>query len=121
MLIFKINLFLLPWLVYLYCYSCTILHPKYFEMSDKTFEKQLIPPGSILNKVYLNKKTSPKLKCFAIEALVFLGLNILYTIINIILLCNLDVSIIFKYITLSYSGIILIVTAITILVLNIKK
>lgn len=122
MLYAKILSFILPWLVYLYCYSCTILDPKYFEMSDKTFEKQLIPPGSILNKVYLNKKTSPKLKCFAIEALVFLVLNILYTIINIILLlCNIDVRIILKYITLLYSGIILIVTAMIILILWIKK
>ena len=123
MLYAKIISFLLPWLVYLYCYSCTILHPKYFEMSDKTFEKQSIPTGSILNKVYLNKKEFPKLKCFAIEALVFLVLNILYTIINIILLllCNIDVRIILKYITMPYSGIILIVTAMTILILMIKK
>lgn len=121
MLIIKINLFLLPWLVYLYCYSCTILHPKYFEISDKTFEKQSIPPGSILNKVYLNKKEFPKLKYFAIEALVFLALNILCTIINIILLlCNLDVSIILKY-TLPYAFIYVIVIDVTKLILRIKK
>ena len=122
MLYAKILSLILPWLVYLQGYMCTILDPKYFEMSDKTFEKQLIPPGSILNKVYLNKKTSPKFKCFAIEALVFLALNILYTIINIILLlCNLDVRIILKYITLPYMGIYLIESGMTILILMIKK
>lgn len=100
---------------------CTILDSKYFEMSDKTFEKQLIPPGSILNKVYLNKKEFPKLKCFAIEALVFLALNILCTIINIILLlCNLDVRIILKY-SLIYSFIYVIVVDVTILILRMKK
>lgn len=71
MLYAKILSFMLPWLLYLFGYMNTILQPRYFEMSDKTFEKQLIPPGSILNKVYLNKKEFPKLKCFAIDALVF--------------------------------------------------
>lgn len=122
MLYDKIISFLLPWLLYLYCYSCSILDPKYVKMSDKTFEKQLIPPGSILNKVYLNKKASPKLKCFAIEALVFLVLNILYTIINIILLlCNIDVRIILKYITMPYTSIYLIESGMLILILMIKK
>ena len=99
------------------------IRPKVFwYLKKKTLDKQSIPPGSILNKVYLDKKTSPKLKCVAIEALVFLALNILYTIINIILLlCNLDVRIILKYITLPYMGIYLIESGMTILILMIKK
>ena len=122
MLYDKIISFLLPWLICLCWYMCTILDPKCFGiLSEKTLDKQSIPPGSILNKVYLNKKTSPKLKCVAIEALLFLALNILYTITNIILLCNLNASIILKYITLPYIGVWLIVGTITILILNIKK
>lgn len=123
MLYDKIISFLLPWLICLYWYMCTILDSKCFGiLSEKTLDKQSIPPGSILNKVYLDKKTFPKLKCVAIEVLVFLVLNILYTIINIILLlCNLDASIILKYITLPYTGVWLISGSITILILNIKK
>lgn len=123
MLYAKILSFILPWLICLYWYMCTILDPRCFGiLSEKTLDKQSIPPGSILNKVYLDKKTFPKLKCVAIEALVFLVLNILYTIINIILLlCNLDASIILKYITLPYTCVWLISGSITILILNIKK
>lgn len=123
MLYDKIISFLFPWLICLYWYMCTILDPRCFGiLSEKTLDKQSIPPGSILNKVYLNKKASPKLKCFAIETLVFLALNMLYTTINIILLlCNLDASIILKYITMPYTGVWLILGSITILILNIKK
>ncbi len=124
MLYDKIISFLLPWLICLYWYMCsTILDSKCFGiLSEKTLDKQSIPPGSILNKVYLDKKTFPKLKCVAIEALVFLVLNILYTIINIILLlCNIDVRIILKYITLPYVGIYLIESGMTILILRMKK
>lgn len=120
MLYAKILSFMLPWSVYLYGYMCTILDPKYFEMSDETFEKQLIPPGSILNKVYFKKSIS-KIEMFCNWSVIFLVLNILYTIINIILLlCNIDVSIILKY-TLTYVFIYLIVVAVTKLILMIKK
>lgn len=54
----------------------------------------------------------------------FLALNILYTTINIILLlllCNIDIRIILKYITMPYTGIYLIVVDVTKLILRMKK
>ena len=74
----------LAWGFYLFWYLCLILFPNCFHnISDNVLEKQSISPESKLNLVYLNKNTSPKLKCIAIEAILRFIFNIIVTIIYV--------------------------------------
>ena len=73
------------WLGYFTWYLTCIIDPRFYDISDKTLDRQQIPKDSKLRFIYINKNASPQLKCFAIEAIVFFILNIIYTIVAFIL------------------------------------
>ena len=75
----------LIWYFYFTWYLCVIIWPNFGGISDKTLDRQQIPKDSKLRLIYINKNASPQLKCFAIEAIVFFFLNIIYTIVAFIL------------------------------------
>lgn len=75
----------LIWYFYFTWYLCVIIWPNFGGISDKTLDRQQIPKDSKLRFIYINKNASPQLKCFAIEAIVFFILNIIYTIVAFIL------------------------------------
>lgn len=75
----------LIWYFYFTWYLCVIIWPNFGGISDKTLDRQQIPKDSKLRLIYINKNASPQLKCFAIEAIVFFILNIIYTIVAFIL------------------------------------
>ena len=75
----------LCWYFYFTWYLCVIIWPNFGGISDKTLDRQQIPKDSKLRLIYINKNASPQLKCFAIEAIVFFILNIIYTIVAFIL------------------------------------
>ena len=74
------------WLTYFSYYFNYILFPHYINISsDKVYFNQRIDEKSKLNLLYFNKKAEPKLKIIAYEAILFLILNILITIIAFVL------------------------------------
>ena len=75
----------LIWYFYFTWYLCVIIWPNFGGISDKTLDRQQIPKDSKLRFIYINKNASPQLKCFAIEAIIFFFLNIIYTIVAFIL------------------------------------
>ena len=75
----------LIWYFYFTWYLCVIIWPNFGGISDKTLDRQQIPKDSKLRLIYINKNASPQLKCFAIEAIIFFFLNIIYTIVAFIL------------------------------------
>ena len=75
----------LIWYFYFTWYLCVIIWPNFGGISDKTLDRQQIPKDSKLRFIYINKNAFPQLKCFAIEAIVFFILNIIYTIVAFIL------------------------------------
>ena len=111
----------LIWYSYFAWYLCVIILPNFASISCKVLDRQQIPKDSKLRFVYINKNASPQLKCFAIEAIVFFILNIIYTIGAFILFAILKDDLIVKRILLGYLFLSMIVTGVTVLVVNLKK
>lgn len=111
----------LIWLDYFAWYLCVIIWPKFDDISDKTLDRQQIPKDSKLRLIYINKNAFPQLKCIAIETIVFFILNIIYTIVAFILFAILKDDQIVGRISFWYFFISMIVTGVTVLVVNLKK
>ena len=109
------------WAYYICWYLCVIIWPKFGGISYKVLDRQRIPKNSKLRFIYINKNASPQLKCFAIEAIVFFILNIIYTIGAFILFAVLKDDLIVKRISLGYLFLSMIVTGVTVMVVNLKK
>ena len=109
------------WSYYLCWYLCVIIWPKFYDISDKTLDRQQIPKDSKLRFIYINKNAFPQLKCIAIEAIVFFILNIIYTIVAFILFAILKDDQIVGRISLWYFFLFMIVTGVTVFVVNLKK
>lgn len=113
---------ILIWAFYMVWYLFAIISPNSFhDMSENTLNKQILPSDSKLNIVYFNKKAFPKLKCIAIQTVVFFFSNIVYTAVATVLLCCLDINRIIEYISLAYLLLFILVTGLTIIILNVKK
>ena len=111
----------LIWYFYFTWYLCVIIWPNFGCISDKTLDRQQIPKDSKLRLIYINKNASPQLKCFAIEAIVFFILNIIYTIVAFIIFAILKDDQIVGRISLWYLFLFMIVTGVTFFVVNFKK
>lgn len=109
------------WYFYFAWYLYVIIWPSFAGISDKTLDRQQIPKDSKLRFIYINKNASPQLKCFAIEAIVFFILNIIYTIVAFILFAILKDDQIVGRISLWYFFLFMIVTGVTAFVVNFKK
>ena len=109
------------WSYYLCWYLCVIIWPKFYDISDKTLDRQQIPKDSKLRFIYINKNAFPQLKCIAIEAIVFFFLNIICTIVDFILCAVLKDDLIVNRISLGYLFLLMIVTGVTGMVVNFKK
>ena len=109
------------WLCYFTWYLTCIIDPRFYDISDKTLDRQQIPKDSKLRFVYINKNAYPQLKCIAIEAIIFFFLNIIYTIVAFILYAVLKNDLIVERISLWYLFIFMIVTGVTFFVVNFKK
>ena len=109
------------WLGYFTWYLCVIIWPSFAGISCKVLNRQQIPKDSKLRFIYINKNASPQLKCFAIEAIVFFILNIIYTIVAFILFAILKDDQIVGRISLLYLFLFMIVTGVTFFVVNFKK
>ena len=109
------------WLCYFMWYFNFIIDPSFYDISDKTLKRQQIPKDSKLRFVYINKNAYPQLKCIAIEAIVFFILNIIYTIVAFILYAVLKNDLIVERISFWYFFLFMIVTGVTVFVVNLKK
>ena len=109
------------WLGYFTWYLCVIIWPSFAGISCQVLNRQQIPKDSKLRLIYLNKTASPQLKCFAIEAIVFFILNIIYTIVAFILFAMLKDDQIVYRISFWYFFLFMIVTGVTVFVVNLKK
>ena len=109
------------WLCYFTWYLTCIIDPRFYDISDKTLDRQQIPKDSKLRLIYINKNASPQLKCIAIEAIVFFILNIIYTIVAFILFAILKDDQIVERISFWYFFLFMIVTGVTFFVVNFKK
>ena len=79
-----IGLFLV-WLAYFGGYLGTIIYPNGFNCSKKILEKQEIEKESKLNIIYFNKNAFPKLKILAYFNIIYVILNVIFTIAIIVL------------------------------------
>lgn len=62
----------LPWLFLLAWYLGPMFHANSFHnILNEMLEKQIVKPGSFLDKLYAFRNTSPKLKLVAIMFIVF--------------------------------------------------
>ena len=112
----------LIWGCYLEWYLFVIVLPNSFDkISEKTLDKQQISNDSKLRFIYINKKAFPQLRCIAIQAIIFFLLNIIYTIVACILFVILRNNLIIGRISLGYLLLFMIITGITIFVINLKK
>ena len=109
------------WLCYFMWYFNFIIDPSFYDISDKTLKRQQIPKDSKLRFVYINKNAYPQLKCIAIEAIIFFFLNIIYTIVAFILFAILKDDQIVYRISFWYFFLFMIVTGVTVFVVNLKK
>ena len=109
------------WYFYFAWYLYVIIWPSFAGISCKVLNRQQIPKDSKLRLIYINKNASPQLKCFAIEAIVFFILNIIYTIVAFILFAILKYDQIVERISFWYFFLFMIVTGVTAFVVNFKK
>ncbi len=109
------------WYFYFAWYLYVIIWPSFAGISCKVLNRQQIPKDSKLRFIYINKNASPQLKCFAIEAIVFFILNIIYTIVAFILFAILKDDQIVGRISFWYFFLFMIVTGVTGMVVNFKK
>lgn len=109
------------WLCYFTWYLTCIIDPRFNDISDKTLDRQQIPKDSKLRLIYINKNAYPQLKCIAIEAIIFFFLNIIYTIVAFILYAVLKNDLIVERISYWYLFLFMIVTGVTVFVVNLKK
>ena len=109
------------WYFYFTWYLCVIIWPNFGGISDKTLDRQQIPKDSKLRFIYINKNAYPQLKCFAIEAIIFFFLNIIYTIVAFILFAILKDDQIVGRISFWYLFLFMIVTGVTGMVVVLKK
>ena len=109
------------WLCYFMWYFNFIIDPSFYDISDKTLKRQQIPKDSKLRFVYINKNASPQLKCFAIEAIVFFILNIIYTIVAFILFAILKDDQIVYRISFWYFFLSIAIPGVTCMVVVLKK
>ena len=109
------------WYSYFAWYLCVIIWPNFADISCKVLNRQQIPKDSKLRFVYINKNASPQLKCIAIEAIIFFFLNIIYTIVAFILFAILKDDQIVERISFWYFFLFMIVTGVTVFVVNLKK
>ena len=109
------------WYSYFAWYLCVIIWPNFAGISCKVLKRQQIPKDSKLRFVYINKNAYPQLKCFAIEAIIFFFLNIIYTIVAFILFAILKDDQIVGRISFWYFFLFMIVTGVTAFVVNFKK
>lgn len=76
----------LSWLFLLLWYFGPMFKANSFDnISDETLEKQTIKPGSFLDKLYIFRNTTPKLKLVAIMFVVFFLLTLICTVVALIL------------------------------------
>ena len=100
------------WLINFFTYLCTILIPqRWDECSEETLKKQEIKPESKLNFIYINKSVTPKLKMVAYFNIIYFFLALIVSII-IVILSNLGIEFVIKYILLIYIGVWLFTTGI---------
>lgn len=60
------------WSFYIVWYLFTIIFPNsFYKVSESTLEKQKISSCSKLQFIYAKKNSFPKLKCIALEAIIF--------------------------------------------------
>ena len=111
----------LIWYFYFTWYLCVIIWPNFGGISDKTLDRQQIPKDSKLRLIYINKNASPQLKCFAIEAIVFFILNIIYTIVAFILFAILKDDQIVYRISFWYFFLSIAIPGVTGMVVDLKK
>ena len=109
------------WLGYFTWYLCVIIWPSFAGISCKVLNRQQIPKDSKLRLIYINKNASPQLKCFAIEAIVFFILNIIYTIVAFILYAVLKNDLIVERISFWYFFLSIAIPGVTGMVVNFKK
>ena len=109
------------WLCYFTWYLTCIIDSSFYDISDKTLDRQQIPKDSKLRLIYINKNAYPQLKCIAIEAIIFFFLNIIYTIVAFILFAILKDDQIVGRISFWYFFLFMIVTGVTAFVVNFKK
>lgn len=114
----------LPWLFLLLWYFGPMFKANNFDnISDETFEKQTIKPGSFLDKLYIFRNTTPKLKLVAIMFVVFFFLTLICTCLESILYFALDIankSVVVSIIFACNLGIEMAFGGVTILYLNFK-
>ena len=80
------NMVSLPWLFLLLWYFGPMFKANSFnDISYETLEKQTIKPGSFLDKLYIFRNTTPKLKLVAIMFVVFFLLTLICTVVALIL------------------------------------
>ena len=109
------------WLGYFTWYLCVIIWPSFAGISCKVLNRQQIPKDSKLRFIYINKNASPQLKCFAIEAIIFFFLNIIYTIVAFILYAVLKNDLIVERISFWYFFLSIAIPGVTVFVVNLKK
>ena len=109
------------WYFYFAWYLCVIIWPSFAGISCKVLNRQQIPKDSKLRFIYINKNASPQLKCFAIEAIVFFILNIIYTIVAFILFAILKDDQIVGRISLWYFFLSIAIPGVTGMVVDLKK
>ena len=109
------------WYIYFTWYLTCIIDPRFYDISDKTLDRQQIPKDSKLRFIYINKNASPQLKCFAIEAIIFFFLNIIYTIVAFILYAVLKNDLIVERISFWYFFLSIAIPGVTVFVVNLKK
>ena len=109
------------WYFYFAWYLSVIIWPSFAGISCKVLNRQQIPKDSKLRFIYINKNASPQLKCFAIEAIVFFILNIIYTIVAFILFAILKDDQIVGRISLWYFFLSIAIPGVTGMVVDLKK
>ena len=109
------------WLGYFTWYLTCIIDPRFYDISDKTLDRQQIPKDSKLRFIYINKNAFPQLKCIAIEAIIFFFLNIIYTIVAFILYAVLKNDLIVERISFWYFFLSIAIPGVTGMVVNFKK
>ena len=109
------------WYSYFAWYLCVIIWPNFAGISCKVLNRQQIPKDSKLRLIYINKNAYPQLKCFAIEAIIFFFLNIIYTIVAFILFAILKDDQIVGRISFWYFFLSIAIPGVTGMVVNFKK
>ena len=76
------------WALYYFWYYYSIISPGSINCSKKVLDSQELKEGSRLNFLYFNKRSFPKLKIIAYEAIIYFVGNLVFTIVTLLLYFN---------------------------------